>query len=83
VRSFSARGAPARRNEPVSRSAPVDLFASEPFDFTDVYARALRVPLEKTEATVISAPDLITLKRRARRAQDVADIEALEDLAKG
>lgn len=60
----------------------IDLFASEPFDFAEVYARALRVPLEKTEATVIAAPDLIALKRQAGRAQDVADIEALEDLSR-
>jgi len=61
----------------------IDLFASEPFDFQEVYGRALRVPLEKTEATVIAARDLIALKRQAGRSQDLADIEALEDLAKG
>ena len=61
----------------------LDLFASEPFDFPSTYARALRVPLESTEATVIAARDLIDLKRQAGRSQDLADIEALEDLAKG
>jgi hypothetical protein len=61
----------------------LDLFASEPFDFHTVYGRALRVPLETTEATVIAARDLIDLKRQAGRSQDLADIEALEDLEKG
>jgi predicted nucleotidyltransferase len=58
----------------------VDLFAAEPFDFAEVFSRAVRVPLEMTSATVISAPDLIALKRRAGRSQDLADIDALEKL---
>jgi hypothetical protein len=61
----------------------IDVFASEPFDFQQIYERALRVPLERTDATVISARDLIALKRQAGRSQDLADIEALEDLEKG
>ena len=60
----------------------IDLFASEPFDFAEVHARALRVPLETTEATVIGARDLIALKRQAGRSQDLADIEALEELTR-
>lgn len=60
----------------------VDLFAAEPFDFAETYARAVRVPLESTAATVISARDLIALKRRAGRPQDLADIDALEALGK-
>lgn len=61
----------------------VDLLAAEPFDFEEVYARALRVPLERTDAVEIAASDLIALKRQAGRSQDMADIEALEDLEKG
>ena len=61
----------------------IDLFAEEPFDFAEVYARALRVPLDQTEAIVISAQDLIALKRQAGRPQDLADIEALRRLEKG
>jgi hypothetical protein len=59
----------------------VDLFVEEPFDFDAVYARALRVPLEETEATVIGLPDLIDLKSRAGRPRDHEDIEALRALA--
>lgn len=68
---------------PERQGFQIDLFASEPFDFQEVYERALRVPLERTEATVIAARDLIVLKRQAGRSQDLADIEALEALAKG
>ncbi len=58
----------------------VDLFAEEPFDFEETYSRALRVPLDSTTAMVVSAHDLIALKRRAGRPQDLADIDALEEL---
>lgn len=66
-----------------SSSAPtleVDLFVREPFGFDDVYARALKVPLERTFAWVISLPDLIVLKSLASRPQDLEDIEALRAL---
>lgn len=58
----------------------IDLFASEPVDFDMVYARALRVPLEKTEATVIAFEDLIALKRSVGRPRDLEDVAALESL---
>lgn len=58
----------------------VALFVREPFGFADVYARALKVPLEKTFAWVISLPDLIALKNQTRRPQDLEDIQALEAL---
>jgi predicted nucleotidyltransferase len=61
----------------------VDLFVREPFGFADVYARALRAPLENTVAWVVSLPDLIALKTQARRPQDLEDIEALEALEAG
>ncbi len=58
----------------------VDLFVREPFGFADVYARALKVPLESTFVWVVSLPDLIALKSQARRPQDLEDIEALRAL---
>lgn len=58
----------------------VDLFVTEPFDFETVYARALRVPLERTSATVISRDDLIAVKKRVGRHKDVEDVNALEAL---
>jgi predicted nucleotidyltransferase len=65
---------------PVHPTLEIDLFVSEPFDFDAVYARALCVPLEKTEATVIALEDLIALKQRVGRPRDLEDIAALESL---
>jgi predicted nucleotidyltransferase len=65
---------------PAHPALEIDLFVSEPFDFDAVYARALRVPLEKTDATVIALEDLITLKRGVGRPRDLEDIAALESL---
>lgn len=56
----------------------VDLFVKEPFDFETAYARAVTVALDTTTATVVALQDLIAMKRTAGRAQDQADIEALE-----
>jgi hypothetical protein len=61
----------------------VDLFAREPFPFADVHARALEVPLENTVAWVVSLPDLIALKSKTGRPQDLQDIEALRALEAG
>lgn len=61
----------------------VDLFVKEPFPFDEVYARAVRVPLDTTTATVVSLEDLIALKRAAGRAIDLADVEALRAIAAG
>ncbi|MBZ5638171.1 MAG: nucleotidyltransferase [Acidobacteriia bacterium] len=58
----------------------LDLFAVLPFNFEDVYSRALRVPLERTEAVVMALDDLIALKRQAGRPVDQEDIRALEAL---
>jgi predicted nucleotidyltransferase len=65
---------------PAHPTLEIDLFVSEPFDFDAVYSRALRVPLEKIEATVIALDDLIALKRRVGRPRDVEDVAALESL---
>lgn len=58
----------------------IDLFVTEPFDFAAVYARALRVTLETTEATVISLEDLQAMKARAGRPRDLEDLQALDAL---
>jgi hypothetical protein len=59
----------------------VDLFASEPLDFEAAYARAVRVQLSSTVATVVALEDLVALKKAAGRPVDLADIEALRMLA--
>ncbi len=66
------------REQWIREKGLIDLFVSEPFDFDAVYARALHVRLEKTEATVIALEDLIALKRGASRPRDLEDIAALE-----
>ena len=58
----------------------VDLFVQEPFDFDVVYRRALRVPLQEVEVTVIARDDLGRMKRATGRARDLEDIEALSTL---
>ncbi len=65
---------------PAHPTLEIDLFVSEPFNFDAVYARALRVPLEKTDATVIALEDLVALKRGVGRPRDIEDIAALESL---
>ncbi|WP_337288852.1 nucleotidyl transferase AbiEii/AbiGii toxin family protein [Candidatus Methylomirabilis sp.] len=66
---------------PAHPTLEIDLFVNEPFDFNAVYARALRIPLEKTEATVIALEDLIAMKKSVARPRDIEDIAALESLA--
>lgn len=61
----------------------VDLFVSEPFDFDEVYARSLHVPLDTTTAMVVSLADLVRLKRSAGRPIDHSDIEALLAIDEG
>ena len=65
---------------PACATLEIDLFVSEPFDFEAVYARALRVPLEKSEATVVALDDLIAMKRQVGRPRDQEDVAALEAL---
>jgi hypothetical protein len=59
----------------------VDLFLEEPFDFETVYRRALRVPLQSVQATVVSRDDLVAMKRATGRARDLDDIAALSELS--
>ena len=65
---------------PAHPALEVDIFVEEPFPFDEVYARSLRVRLERIEATVIGLDDLLALKRRAGRPLDVQDVSALESL---
>lgn len=62
-------------NEPMRE---VDLFVSEPIPFAEVWARATDVDVGGLPIKVASTMDLIELKRRAARPQDLLDIEALE-----
>ena len=66
---------------PEVRGIEVDLFVEEPFDFEEAYARRVEVDLDTTFATVASLDDLIGLKRSASRPIDLADLDALEEIA--
>ncbi|MBI2878601.1 MAG: hypothetical protein HYY19_02645, partial [Candidatus Rokubacteria bacterium] len=49
-----------------------------PIDFDELWSRSDIIELSHTTVRIASIPDLIRLKRLAGRAQDLADIEALE-----
>lgn len=59
----------------------VDLFVKHPIPFDELWSRADVITVAGVEVPIASIPDLIALKRMARRPQDIADIEKLEQLA--
>jgi len=64
-----------------TRQAPgVDVLLEHPLDFAAAYARAELRDAEGVTVRVASIPDMIVLKRRAGRPQDIADVEHLERL---
>lgn len=64
--------------DPANPMRVVDLFVEHPIPFEELWARALSLQLRTTTVRVASIPDLIELKRRAGRPQDLADVERLE-----
>ncbi|MGH7337339.1 MAG: nucleotidyl transferase AbiEii/AbiGii toxin family protein, partial [Myxococcota bacterium] len=60
----------------------VDLFVEEPFPFESAYARAAWTDLESTRVPVVSLPDLVAMKRRTGRPQDLEDVRQLEAIAR-
>lgn len=58
----------------------VDLFVEEPFPFAEAWARATQVQLGDVRVPVASIADLIAMKKRAGRPNDLEDIKALESL---
>ena len=67
-------------HDPDDPRREVDLFAQDPLPYADLEERASLVEVEGLGVPVASRRDLITMKRDAGRAQDLADIEALEAL---
>jgi len=63
---------------PAHPATEVDLFVEEPFPFEEAYARALEVDLGGVRAWVASLGDLVAMKRRAARPQDLEDVRNLE-----
>lgn len=74
VLSFSSHGSEHRMTE-------VDIFVDQPLDFAAAYERAQSLPLPSgVVATCVSLQDLLDLKRRAGRPQDLADIDQLSQI---
>lgn len=61
----------------------VDLFVEPPIPFDELWSRSVMIELPSTEVRVASMDDLITMKKAAGRPEDLADIQALEDLRDG
>jgi hypothetical protein len=56
----------------------VDLFVEPPLDFETAYQTRLQVNVASgVQASFLGYNDLVTLKRRAGRAQDLVDLEQL------
>jgi hypothetical protein len=57
------------------------LFLNPPFDFETVYTRADRFDVAPgVNATFVSLADLVEMKRRVGRPQDLQDVAGLESL---
>ncbi len=63
------------------RATELDLFVESPFEFGPAYARAVRFEIAQgVQATFVGIDDLLEMKRRAGRPQDLQDVEGLESL---
>lgn len=63
------------------RATELDLFLNPPFDFDAVYVRAERFDVAPgVTATFVGLADLVDMKRRVGRPQDIQDVEGLESL---
>ena len=60
----------------------VDLFIEDPLPFEAAWPRRLRADLGDSAVNVASLADLIEMKRRAGRPQDVEDVRQLEAIAR-
>ncbi len=58
----------------------LDLFVREPFDFEAVAVRASTIRIGGSVIAVVSVDDLIDMKERVGRTQDLEDVAALRSL---
>ncbi len=64
---------------PQHSATEIDLFVESPLDFDRAYHAALRLEVAAgVSATFLGFEDLIALKKKAGRPQDLADIERLQ-----
>ncbi len=68
---------------PSHAATEIDLFVESPLDFEAAYAGRVEQSVDRdTPAAFVGRDDLLAMKRRAARPQDLADIDALESLAR-
>ena len=60
----------------------VDLFVEPPMDFGALWERSQVVDVGDVRVRIASIEDLIRMKTAAGRPQDLADVEALEQIAR-
>ena len=58
----------------------IDIFVNEPIRFNEIESEIVMFKARGIEIPVISKKHLKALKRKANRPQDIADIEALEEI---
>jgi predicted nucleotidyltransferase len=58
-------------------SVRIDLFLSEPFSFAEVYGRAAWQVIAEIPVPFVPLDELLTMKEKAARPQDLADIHRL------
>lgn len=58
----------------------IDIFVNEPIRFNEIESEIVMFKARDIEIPVISKKHLKALKRKANRPQDIADIEALEEI---
>jgi predicted nucleotidyltransferase len=61
----------------------VDLFVENPVEFDDLWMRSEVAQLSTTRVRFASIADLIAMKERAGRPQDLEDIDALQEIQRG
>lgn len=66
--------------DPQHLGREVDVFVAYPMDFEKLVAAAVPTTVGDQVVPVASIADLVEMKRAAGRAQDLADVEALERL---
>jgi len=66
--------------DPADPFREVDVFATEPLPFEDLFAASKVLTVDSTSIRVASLEHLIAMKRAVGRPQDIEDVRALERL---
>jgi hypothetical protein len=69
-------------SSPNHPTTEVDLFVEEPFPFEEAWGRAIWADLGDVRVPIAGIADLVAMKRRASRPQDLEDVRALELIAR-